>query len=323
MRIAKSFISSIYSPGNFLTSTTQIGATRWSSAEDHQQIDPAFSYQLSYHQEFYNHKLQVNSEIYYNTQYRYPLLKDMYGYHLGRFQAPNNKLRPEITQKAEWSTSAKYDLWDFLKFNSGFSLRSDNIRRYITWASQSASINPVKDSVFLPLDTNPIYSYNLIDDEERIFQKTNVPYAEAILASVQGGVTFGNWDFHLMKFFELRNKISGGGYTESVNNTFSKLYKGHVSWQNSFVRDRLGVRCLWQWEWFSSRESNVQIENHQGQFKRLKHFLVLDFEARMKIKTFEYYFRFDNFNHSILPTDFGYYPMGLNLKFGIHWSFLN
>ena len=77
------------------------------------------------------------------------------------------------------------------------------------------------------------------------------------------------------------------------------------------------------WQWFDHRYDCTINELGEPEQELMKHYLALDFEARMQILSFELYNRIENFNHSIYMPESGYTPEGLRFAYGIVWTFRN
>jgi len=66
-----------------------------------------------------------------------------------------------------------------------------------------------------------------------------------------------------------------------------------------------------------------KLEDDELELVELKHYLALNFEARMRILSFSLYTRIDNLNHSLYEPASGYRPEGVRFLYGITWSFDN
>jgi hypothetical protein len=132
---------------------------------------------------------------------------------------------------------------------------------------------------------------------------------------MQIGFRLWNWKF----YFERGQKIT----RTKLYDTPSLYYKGSIHWQNRFVRDRLGVSVRVDFQWFNNRYDGTINEKGEPEIVQLRHYLAMDFEARMQILSFELYSRIENFNHSIYMPESGYTPEGLRFAYGIVWTFGN
>ena len=110
---------------------------------------------------------------------------------------------------------------------------------------------------------------------------------------------------------------------DKLSDTPELYYKGSIHWQNRFVENRLGVSVRVDWQWFDHRYDCTINELGEPELELMKHYLALDFEARMQILSFELYNRIENFNHSIYMPASGYTPEGLRFAYGIVWTFRN
>ncbi len=151
--------------------------------------------------------------------------------------------------------------------------------------------------------------------QEDVFTWTNISEVNSLDWMFQVGFRLGNWKFYLERGETLER-------SKKLIDTPELYYKGSIHWQNRFVFDRLGVSVRVDWQWFGDRY-DCTINNGKPELELMKHYLALDFEARMQILQFELYSRIDNFNHSIYMPESGYTPEGLRFAYGIVWTFGN
>lgn len=155
-----------------------------------------------------------------------------------------------------------------------------------------------------------------------------------------GTLRLGNWTTGLHQIRALENTLESSGAQYQALHLPQTLYQGHIHWKRILLtRQNLGLSCRWDWTWVGPRETWGQSAENQsiiGQdFQgedisrtspyaeqiQLPHYLALDFEARMKISTFELFYKINNFNHDIYHTESGYTPAGLQFRWGVVWSF--
>lgn len=153
---------------------------------------------------------------------------------------------------------------------------------------------------------------------EQAFQWTNVGDAETYDWLFQVGFRLGNWKF----YFE-RGQVLDRDSDVKLIDSQERYYKGSIHWQNRFVQNRLGVSIRVDWQWFNNRYQCTINEDGFPELEEMRHYLAMDFEARMQILSFELYNRIENFNHSIYAPSSGYTPEGLRFSYGIVWTFLN
>ncbi len=150
---------------------------------------------------------------------------------------------------------------------------------------------------------------------EEAFKWTNISEVNSLDWMMQVGFRLGNWKFYLERGQNLGREVK-------LIDTPTLYYKGSIHWQNRFVFDRLGVSVRVDWQWFGDRY-DCTVNNGKPELELMKHYLALDFEARMQILEFELYTRIENFNHSIYMPESGYTPEGIRFAYGIVWTFGN
>lgn len=150
---------------------------------------------------------------------------------------------------------------------------------------------------------------------EDAFKWTNIGEVNSLDWMLQVGFRLGNWKFYLERGQTLDR-------SRKLIDTPTLYYKGSIHWQNRFVFDRLGVSVRVDWQWFGDRY-DCTVYYGKPELELMKHYLALDFEARMQILQFELYTRIENFNHSIYMPESGYTPEGIRFAYGIVWTFGN
>lgn len=158
-------------------------------------------------------------------------------------------------------------------------------------------------------------STDSLESLEDAFTWTNIDKVTTLDWLFQVGFRLGNWKFYLERGETLDR-------SRKLLDTPELYYKGSIHWQNRFVFDRLGVSVRVDWQWFGNRY-DCAINNGRAELEEMKHYLALDFEARMQILEFELYTRIENFNHSIYMPASGYTPEGIRFAYGIVWAFGN
>jgi hypothetical protein len=139
------------------------------------------------------------------------------------------------------------------------------------------------------------------------------------------GLGLGNWSLDLRERFVLSRQVEDpelkGTFTD--RSVPERVFQGRLAWKRSLVEDRLKVEFSWNWEWFSTRYAWAPDLSGASTLSKLDEYLVLDFEARMRIKTFLLYFDAMNLNHDRYATEPGVHPPGLNFRFGVDWTLWN
>ena len=135
------------------------------------------------------------------------------------------------------------------------------------------------------------------------------------------GISIGNWQLYL----EREQSLAKENRPIDVTDLY---YKGYIRWSDKFVKNRLGVSVAFNFTWFGNRydlqvTEDEETEKEVLEVVELKHYLALNFEARMRILTFSLYTRIDNLNHSLYEPAAGYRPEGIRFLYGITWSFDN
>jgi hypothetical protein len=135
----------------------------------------------------------------------------------------------------------------------------------------------------------------------------------------------GNWTLALHNRFLLSRSVTDAGLARSRQDLSvpARVFKGRLAWKRDLVDGKLHLDLGWDWEWFSTRYVWVPELNGSSKVGKLDEYLVLDFQAAMRIKTFTLYFRSMNMNHDRYATEPGVHPPGLNFRFGVDWTLWN
>jgi hypothetical protein len=139
------------------------------------------------------------------------------------------------------------------------------------------------------------------------------------------GFGLGNWSLDLRERFVLSRQVEDPDLKAGLTDRSvpERVFQGRLAWKRSLVEDRLKVDFAWNWEWFSTRYAWAPDLSGASTLTKLDEYLVLDFEAHMKIKTFLLYFDAMNLNHDRYATEPGVHPPGLNFRFGVDWTLWN
>lgn len=269
----------------FILFRTQLGMQRNSSLFDEQEYAPAYSADLTL---LLPYHFRVNGT--YRHDNKFPDVSQQKFTETGRFSFPNRDLKTEVRDR----TTANIG-WYSREVYYGLGIRREEVDDLIRrrWVKGYGMETP-----------------------ESAFQWTNVSEVETLDWMFQVGFRLGNWKFFLERGETIDREIK-------LINTPELYYKGSIHWQNRFVKDRLGVSVRVDWQWFDDRYDCTINEEGVVELEHLKHYLAMDFEARMQILSFEIYHRIENFNHSIFMPASGYTPEGLRFSYGIVWTFRN
>ena len=269
----------------FILIRTQLGMQRNSSLFDEQEYAPAYSADLTL---LLPYHFRVNGT--YRHDNKFPDVSQQKFTETGRFSFPNRDLKTEVRDR----TTANIG-WYSREVYYGLGIRREEVDDLIRrrWVKGYGMETP-----------------------ESAFQWTNVSEVETLDWMFQVGFRLGNWKFFLERGETIDREIK-------LIDTPELYYKGSIHWQNRFVKDRLGVSVRVDWQWFDDRYDCTINEEGVVELEHLKHYLAMDFEARMQILSFEIYHRIENFNHSIFMPASGYTPEGLRFSYGIVWTFRN
>lgn len=293
----------------------QIGMQRNSSMLDTVEFAPAVSLDATV---LLPRNFQLNAT--YRHDNRFPDISHLRFDETGRVAFHNDQLKFEKHDRA--TITAGYYKQDVFY---GLGLRFENADNLIKpyWVAKGEipveaeidSTDAASDPSFIdPYAPSPEPSDK--DSIATMFRWANVDNVKTLDWLMQVGFRLGNWKFYLERGQTFkRNK--------RLIDTPQLYYKGSIHWQNRFVSDRLGVSVRFDWQWFQDRYDCTIDENNKPEVVHLKHYLALDFEARMQILDFELYSRIENLNHSIYMPESGYTPEGIRFAYGIVWSFNN
>lgn len=268
---------------NRYSGQVQLGAQRNGSAFDEVEWAPAFSGTATVRLPY---RLALHGAWQRDT--RFPDVTETHVFRTGRYAYPNANLLPEERDRQEGRLE-----WDAGGIFYGLGMRTefaDNaIRPQWTVQRQLAKLTPEQAFVWV--------NRNHVESRDWFFRT---------------GFRLGNW-----QFFGERGATLERSRTWDVP---SRYYKGSVVWGNRFVEDRLGVTVRWDAQWFGNRWDYGVNKNFEAVPIELRHYMVLNFEARMQISSFQLYTRIDNMNHSLLEPEAGYAPEGISFRYGIQWA---
>ena len=288
---------------DFFQLKTLMGLKRNSSVLN--KTDYKWVYSLDFHFELPFH-LHLNLK--HKSDVKYPELEDLKLQEYGRFLYPNENLKPENFNRTQ--IDLEYQNKGLFY---GISLRHEY------------ADNLIKE--------NWVFS-DALNSEKEAFQLGNFGSNYSLDWIFRLGFSVGNWSFYGERGQTLYRK-------KELIDTQKLYYKGSLIWKDSFVNNKLGVQIRFDYQWFSNRKDAVVIEDslltytnisvsHANENKdsyiqvlELSKYLVLDFEVRMSILSFELYSRIENLNHSKMMPALGYTPEGIRFAYGITWVFKN
>lgn len=293
----------------------QIGMQRNSSMLDTVDFAPAYSFDAT---------VLLPRNFLLNASYRhdnkFPDISQLNFDEPGRVAFHNENLKFEKRDRATVTAG-----WNKQDVFYGLGLRFENADNLIKpyWVTHGKIPVAVEvDST----DTRDMYDSDEESPEPRdptaedsiatMFQWSNASNVKTLDWLMQVGFRLGNWKFYFERGQTLRRN-------KRLMDTPQLYYKGSIHWQNRFVSNRLGVSVRVDWQWFQDRYDCTIDEFNKPEIVHLKHYLAMDFEARMQILDFELYSRIENLNHSIYMPESGYTPEGLRFAYGIVWTFNN
>ncbi|MBP5247585.1 MAG: hypothetical protein J6Z31_06970 [Fibrobacter sp.] len=267
----------------------QAGALRNSNIFDSVEVARMASAYATFHLPYH-----VDLQGTFREDVRFPDIDELKLYNRARYAYPNAELKEEervrMTGDIKWNPGGIF---------YGVGLRYEYVD------------NPIKQRWVTGEGLESI---------ERASQWINLDYAEALDWYVAAGFSIGNWQFYL----EREQSLAKQHRPIDVTNLY---YKGYIRWADRFVNNRLGVSVAFDFTWFGNRYDLQITENEDKEevleIVELKHYLALNFEARMRILSFSLYTRIDNLNHSLYEPAAGYRPEGVRFLYGITWSFDN
>ena len=274
----------------FLEFRVQAGALRNSNIFDSVEVAKMTSAYATLHLPYH---LDLKGTV--RNDVRFPDVDELKVYNRARYAYPNKDLKEEervrMTGDFEWNPGGIF---------YGVGLRYEY------------ADNPIKQRWVTGEGLESI---------ETASQWINLDYAEVLDWYVAAGISIGNWQLYL----EREQSLAKENRPIDVTDLY---YKGYIRWSDKFVKNRLGVSVAFNFTWFGNRydlqvTEDEETEKEVLEVVELKHYLALNFEARMRILTFSLYTRIDNLNHSLYEPAAGYRPEGIRFLYGITWSFDN
>ena len=275
--------------------TAQWGFARLSTPEDEQSWSPASSADMSWSSHGFTLRALGSS------QESAPTLEQRYVFVNGRIVFPNRDLAPQRNRALEGRAR-----WDskYLSLEGGARWeRSED------WIGSTG------------LETLADGSAETVSDT-LAFGLRNWERAESFRWHAGGAVRLGNWEFALRRYFVPTLEVKGDRSTFRLNSIPDRHYAGHILWQRRVLNNKaLDLSMKWGWQWIGDRMGWAQdASTNRAHAVHLGSWLALDFEARMRIRDFELFYRVRNMNDDKYFTDPGYTPVGISFQYGICWA---
>ena len=288
-----SFADTLHIRSGWAQGRIQAGLQRHSDGFDSVRTAPAISVQGS---AWLLQRLLLNGAVRRDTRFADP--EQTFLTRSGRILFANPDLKPEVSRISEASMG-----YHAAAFSYGLSIRHEALHSPIRmgWLAHPRD-SALADSI--------------------AFKPLNMDSAGNVTWGLMGGFRLGNWDFWLERRMVLDRWLTlpSGECLPAMGDVPEKTYKGTVAWSRTAVKERLGIHLRWDFEWIGDRQDFALGKDGQAIRIDLRHYLVLNFEARMKIKTFDLYTRIENLNHSKYMPAAGYAPPGVNFRYGIEWE---
>ncbi len=234
---------------------------------------------------------------------------------------PNPDLRP----RSDWSSHVG-TAWNGSRLGVGASW--DRNRYGDNWLPRvlpRADFCAHSDASDYPLESQPLCPDGNNVPDSLALQRVN--YAEETRDVVHLSLYFllGRWKLSLDNTYLLNDALRDPhlGVAQRDLEFPDRIFKGQLFWHRKLIDDRMDLQTEWDWEWFATRYAFASIGDGLSEPLKLDEYLVLDFTARMQIKSFVFYFRAMNFNHDRYATEPGVHPPGVNFRFGIDWTLWN
>ncbi|HSQ41795.1 MAG TPA: hypothetical protein VLM37_05915 [Fibrobacteraceae bacterium] len=271
----------------------QAGAQRNSSAFDSVEYAPAASLLMDAD---LGHRLRWEVDL--RRHQHFPDFEQTCLFRSGRLSYPNADLQSETRRQVQTVLT-----WHTPSFAYGFGVKKEVLNNAIR-----------QGWMVYPTDT--------LLDATVAYQWVNIDELDNLSWRCFGGFHIGNWDFWAERESSVHRKmiLSDGTVTRTIPDSPTRTYKGTVAWAKRLVDGRMLVNVRWDFQWTGERYDFALDEDGNAIRERLPQNLVLNFEARMRIKSFALYTRIDNLNHTELTPAAGYTPPGVNFRYGIQWE---
>jgi hypothetical protein len=254
----------------------------------------------------------------------------------------------------DWETLYRYNPAAFLYPNPALAPRSDmGLRGTVSWGishvTLEAGVNLLRgENVWLPYVLpqpsacddlgDSIYQYTqgpkcrdpgsgapLLLNDSLALRLRNYRRENRDSWHIALGTHLGNWSLRLENHFLIAAQVEDPALFETRDDREApeRVFKGQLRWRRDLVDGRMHLDFHWDWEWYSTRYAWAPNLAGESQVVKLDEYLALDFEANMRIKTFDLYFKAMNMNHDRYFTEAGVHPPGLNFRFGVDWTLFN
>jgi hypothetical protein len=273
---------------------------RNSSILDHQDYEPAISIQTLSR---VANKVEISTAA--RRHQRFPDAEELWFNRTGQVQFANSRLEFESHEAIEAGISFKRP-----SFQYGISVKNESTTNAIRpgWVAHPNE-NTLPDST--------------------AFKWVNISALDNLLWRSFAGLRLGNWQFWMERESALHRKMSlhNGKKYSQISDIPARTYKGTILWNNNVVNGKLRLDIRWDFEWIGPHDLFGLVQDTRDEEidyatrSRVPQNLVLNFEARMTIRTFSLYARIDNLNHTKLEPAAGYTPPGVSFRYGIQWSF--
>lgn len=275
--------------------TAQWGWSRISDPEDERRWSPASSADLSWS----SHGFTLRALGFWRDVE--PTLEQRYVFSTGRVFFPNRDLGAE-NRRALQADAA----WESRHLTLETGIRHERATDWIGSSGLEALATGADSTL----------------SDTLAFGIRNWESAEALRWHVGGAVRLGNWEFALRRHLVPTLEIEGDRGVFAHPSLPRRHWSGHLLWQRRVLRNKaLDLSMKWNWQWIGPRTEWAQDPDANRAVRtELGSWLALDFEARMRIRDFQLYYRVRNMNDDKYFVEPGYTPTGISFQYGICWA---
>lgn len=272
----------------------ELGLGRSSDVFDRQEISPLGSLQAQWNKPSF--EISAASSF----QNINPNAKDLFKIDLGQMRFANPDLQSET--RMEYQGQAKF-LGPFYHLGTGISGR-------------------YTDQALAPLSAWNLYNNasSGIVNGSSLFNFDN---EQRLIWEIGGGLRLGHWASQVHREQFALKTLSYDKKYVNRKDLPGAFWKGNLVWRDTLLHKKsLDLEVRWDWQWYGSYQ-DVSYDFVKGNVYRIdiEDELMLDFEVRARIQTFQLFAQIRNMAHEYLRSEPGFTTPGLHLQWGLSWSF--
>lgn len=155
------------------------------------------------------------------------------------------------------------------------------------------------------------------------FDRVNLDYEQAYHYQIGIQFPWKHWNLNVQRQAKISHILEYQGIAHSRSDVPGVLWQGSAHWRDTLLHKKsLDLELRFDWRYFGNYvDYSAMYNKGLSTSYQVPAELMLDFEARAHIQSFQLFAQIRNLAHEYLHSVSGYTTPGLHLQWGITWDF--